>query len=166
MAPNCGFQSEYWTSRWGDKRITEVLLWPLGHLHACIKPSSVQHKAPWHSTSVWSPLPLLTHLSPPPVSPTEAEWDLLQKDGSWAWLSSGTPSNTAQGWAAPAPLHRCSGGKAVGVPCYPHVSREAGKLVSRAYKQHSLGNYAPTGIYYLETMSGIKLPGKIRLQSK
>lgn len=54
-----------------------------------------------------------THVSPPPVAPTEAEWDLLQKEGSWAWLSSGTPGNTAQGWAAPALLHLCSREKAL-----------------------------------------------------
>lgn len=92
------------------QRITEVLLWTLGYLHACMKPSSVQPKAPWHSTLVCSPLPLPTHLSPPPVPPTEAEWDLLWKEGSWAWLSSGS---TARGWAAPALLRCCSGGKAV-----------------------------------------------------
>lgn len=51
-------------------------------------------------------------------------------------------------------------------PLYPHVLREAGKLTNRAYKQHDLGNYASTRIYYLETMSGIKLPGKFRFQSK
>lgn len=53
-----------------------------------------------------------------------------------------------------------------GDPYYPHVLRDAGKLINRAYKQHDLGNYAATGIYYLETMSGIKLPGKFRFQSK
>lgn len=53
-----------------------------------------------------------------------------------------------------------------GYPHHPHTLREAGKLMNKAYKQHDLGNYAPTGIYYLETMSGIKLPGKVRFQSK
>lgn len=48
----------------------------------------------------------------------------------------------------------------------PHVLREAERLINRAYGQPELGNYAPPGIYYLETMSGIKLPGKSRFQSK
>lgn len=48
----------------------------------------------------------------------------------------------------------------------PHVLGEAGRLINRAYGQPELGNYAPSGIYYLETMSGIKLPGKFRFQSK
>lgn len=48
----------------------------------------------------------------------------------------------------------------------PHVLREAERLINRAYGRPELGNYAPPGIYYLETMSGIKLPGKFRFQSK
>lgn len=143
------------------QRITEVLLWTLGYLHAHLKPSSVQPKAPWHGTAACSPL-MWAH---PLYHPQKQSETISKKRAHEHGSAQATQHEAGQN------QHCCAAtpGKKQfehDDPYYPQVSRESGKCVNRGYKQHNLGNYMLTGIYYLETMSGITLPGKFRLQSK
>lgn len=166
MAPNCGFQSEYWTSRWAVRELLKSYC-----EHICMPVWSQAVSSPkLHDTATLSvPLFPFSLIWAHPLYHPQKQSETLSKKRTHEHSSvQGQPATEPE---AGQHQHRCTtapGEKLFehGDPCYPHVSREAGKLASRAYKQHSLRNYAPTGIYYLETTSGIKLPGKIRLQSK
>lgn len=152
MAPNCGFQQEYWTSRGAGRE------WLKSSCYTWLSTCPQLHDtAPLPGPHLCEPTPCTAHRDRVRPSPKRGLMNMAQlRDTQQHGTRLGSTSTAALG----EKLFEH------GDPYSPHVSRESGKLINRGYKQQDLGNYVPTGIYYLETMSGIKLPGKFRLQSK